>query len=143
MSQGEEIMLLRDADVKPTLDYLEGALGDSLFKTYNALLDLIINEFELSDEWKFYNDGKAWLCKVVDKKKKTIFWLSAWNGFIKISFHFTQKTYEGVFNLDIDLALKDELKKTPFKGKLIALIIDIKSADSFDDLRELIKYKKE
>ena len=37
----------------------------------------MITDFELVAQWRFYIDGKAWFCKVVDKKK-SIFWLSIW-----------------------------------------------------------------
>lgn len=35
--------------------------------------------FQLSPEWRYYNDGKSWLCKMLSKKKN-LFWLSIWEG---------------------------------------------------------------
>ncbi|PKP08994.1 MAG: hypothetical protein CVU09_13085 [Bacteroidetes bacterium HGW-Bacteroidetes-4] len=37
-------------------------------------------------QWRYYNDGKAWLCKV-SYKKKTVFWLSVWEAYFKVAFY--------------------------------------------------------
>ena len=54
-------------------------------------------------EWRYYNDGKAWLCKVVNKKK-TVFWLSIWEHYFKTSFYFTEKHLESIDALNIAYA---------------------------------------
>ena len=60
---------LKDESLFPDDEVLSLALGKS-FPAYEAMIDLF-NKNELVHEWRYYKDGKAWLCKV-QKKKKTI-----------------------------------------------------------------------
>ncbi len=137
-----ETMLLRDPDVVPTEEVLESTLGKKIFTIYKELERLITNdELSLTYSWNYYKDGKSWLCKVVNGKK-TIFWLSAWDGYIKTSFFFTEKIQSGVFDLEIDKNIKQEFKQSKATGKLIPLILDIIEKSQLKDLKEIIKYKK-
>lgn len=141
MKTENQTILLRNAAVEPTDEALKDALGTNLFAVYQELLNITTNDFGLEYGWRYYNDGKSWLFKAVHKKK-TIYWLSVWDGFIKTSFFFTEKTRAGIFDLPINEEIKEVFSKTEAAGKLIALIIDIYQKEQLDDFRELIKYKK-
>ena len=71
---------LKDENKYPDDDLLKSVLNES-FLAYKKLLELFI-KYDMNYEWRYYHDGKAWLCKV-QKKKKTIVWMSAWKGFIQ------------------------------------------------------------
>ena len=141
MKTASSIQLLRIEEVTPTEKVLEEALGKDIFEVYLILMQIIESEFQLEIQWRFYKDGKAWLCKVIDKKK-TISWLSIWDSFIKISFYFTEKTRWGIYDLQINNQIKDKFKKVEAIGKLIPLILDIEKEEELADLAEIIKYKK-
>lgn len=141
MKTASSIQLLRKEEVTPTEKVLEEALGKDIFDVYLMLMQIIESEFQLEIQWRFYKDGKAWLCKVIDKKK-TISWLSIWDGFIKISFYFTEKTRWGIYDLQINNQIKDKFKEVEVIGKLIPLILDIEKEKELADLAEIIKYKK-
>ncbi len=97
----EAKMLVRDPDVFPSDKVLNSIFGDALYKVWESFLETSTSEeYGLSIEWRFYNDGKAWLGKVTHKKK-TICWLSVWEGFFKVSFYFTEKHREGIFGYEI------------------------------------------
>ena len=98
-------MALRDAEIFPSDRVLKDTLGD-VYDVLESFLATITNEaYLLSFEWRYYNDGKAWLCKV-QHKKKTILWLSVWEGFFKVSFFFTEKHLEAIAALDISESIK-------------------------------------
>ena len=141
MKQENQMMLLRDAETEPTAEVLKNALGKEVFSVYKELMKIFTEEFGMDPLWRFYKDGKAWLCKVVFKKK-TILWLSVWESFIKISFYFTKKTRPGIFDLEIEGEIKETFFKTGTIGKLIPLTIDIERREQFKSLKEIIKYKK-
>jgi hypothetical protein len=141
MDSNNKEMLLRDEATEPTDAVLEQALGKELFGVYQELMSLAKNEFELVPEWRFYKDGKAWLCKIV-YKKKTILWLSVWENFIKTGFYFTEKTRLGVLDLEIDPKLKDDFSDAKPIGKLLPLSVDIETKEHLEDLKAIIKYKK-
>ncbi len=91
--------LLRDPAQQPGDKLFREILTEQLYKAYEELLK-IIPESGLSYEWRYYNDGKAWLCKITHKKK-TVAWLSLWENAFKTTFYFTEKTGAGIKSLDI------------------------------------------
>lgn len=137
-----EILLLRESGTIPTEEVLENALGKKVFAVYEELIKTITGaEFELAPEWNYYKDGKAWLCKVI-YRKKTVFWLSAWENHIKTSFYFTEKTRAGIFDLTVDEKIKQDFIETKAVGKLNPLILCIDTPEQLEDLKEIIRYKK-
>lgn len=141
MESDNEKILLREEEIEPTDKVLENALGKELFTIYQEIIQIFTDEFSLEPQWRFYNDGKAWLCKVV-YKKKTILWLSLWENYIKTGFYFTDKTGMGVLELAIDHKIKEVFEVAKPIGKLIPLIIDINQQKQIKDLKELVRYKK-
>ena len=142
MNPNNENLLLREKEIEPTDEVLEKALGKELFTIYQEIIKTFTDEFSLELQWRFYNDGKAWLCKVVHKKK-TILWLSIWENYIKTGFYFTDKTGIGVLELDIDNKIKEVFEVAKPIGKLIPLVIDIDQQNQIEDLKKVVKYMKE
>ena len=141
MSMENQVMLLREPEIEPIDKVLENALGKEVFEVYQELLKIITNEFDLQYEWRFYKDGKSWLFKATHKKK-TIFWLSIWDKFIRIGFYFTEKNRLDVLELPINEAVRTNFDQAKAIGKLIPLIFDIKRKEQLSDFREIVKYKK-
>jgi hypothetical protein len=134
--------ILNNPDLFPNEEVLQGILGNNLYPVYSELNETIrSSEYAIEPEWRFYKDGNAWLYKAVCKKK-TIFWLSVWDEFIKVGFYFTKKTKEGVSALSINEEIKKEFAKTEATGKLIPLILDITDKEQLPDFLEIVRYKK-
>lgn len=135
-----ETMLLKDPTISPTKDVLEDALGRS-FKTYEDLMDTIAGKnYGLLPDWNYYKDGKAWLCKV-QHKKKTVFWLSVWDKYFKLSFYFTVKTSKGINALAIDSSIKNSFKASKPAGRLLPLVINVNKKGQLKDILKIIEYK--
>lgn len=135
------MMQLRDAAIYPTDEVLMDVLGDA-FKVYSLFIETIsIDPLSLSAEWRYFNDGKAWLAKV-QFKKKTILWLSVWDDLFKITFYFTEKNIEAIAGLNISEAIKVEFCKAKPVGRLIPLILEVREIDQMDDLLTLVRFKK-
>ncbi len=135
-----EEILLREQEVFPSEKVLANALGDRI-DVYNELIRLITEtKLGLMPEWRYYNDGKAWLCKVCFKKK-TVFWLSVWKEFIKIGFYFSEKNGLEVMELDISESIKEEFSKSKKIGKLIPLVINMTQKEQIDEIIKISEYK--
>ena len=134
-----EIQMLTDADIYPSEAVLSSALGDCN-QIYQTLIRKL-PEYLIELEWRYYNDGKAWLGKAV-AKKKTVFWLSIWQGFFRISFHFTEKTRAGIHDLPVSDEIKKRIESAPIKGKLVSLVIDVTNPEDLKDIFTLILYKQ-
>lgn len=137
-----ELLLLRDPQLFPSDNVLKEALGDRIYKVLESFLEIVTGKtYHLVIEWRFYNDGKAWLGKVM-YKKKTIFWLSVWEGFFKTGFYFTEKHCESIAALHISETIKETFSKAKPTGRLIPLVIDVNDKDQLDDLFTVIEFKK-
>ncbi len=133
--------MLRDPEVTPTEKLLQEVLGRS-FGAYTELTSRYTeNEYDLQPQWRYYNDGKAWLCKVA-YKSKTVFWLSVWDGFFKTSFFFRDRDCPAILELDIDNSYKNQIETSKTFGKLHPIVLEINNSDHLGDLEKLIKYKK-
>jgi hypothetical protein len=136
-----ETRLLREKEVYPNNEVLEKALGES-FLAFNELMETISNEkYALVPDWRYYKDGKSWLCKV-SNKKKTVCWISVWNKFFKAGFYFTEKTRLGINELNIENKIKEEFSQSKNIGKLIPLVINVFRKEQIDDVLKIIEYKK-
>lgn len=136
-----ERMLLRDSEIYPNEEVIQAVLGLDVFKIYQEFQVTITSKgFSLNMEWNYYKDGKAWLCKV-SFKKKTVFWLSIWDNFFKLSFYFTEKTRLGITNLSIKEQIKYDFQNLIAKGRLIPLIIEVNQLEQLHDIKQIIQYK--
>ncbi len=118
-----DVQLLRDKEMPPGDDVLKNPL-------YLALME------GLQPEWRYYNDGKAWLCKVGDGRK-TIFWFSVWDGFFRASFFFVERHLEGLAALDTEYG---KLEKEC--GKMIPFIFDVRDMQTVAEIRRVAEFKK-
>lgn len=131
--------LLRNPEQIPNKELFEEILSKQLLQTYKEI-EKIIADFGLLIEWRYYKDGKAWLCKITGKKK-TIVWISLWENLIKSSFFFTEKNRSGIESLPIDTKIKTSFSKEKPIGKLIPLILEIDNIAKLDDFKKIIEYK--
>ena len=133
-----ENLILTDPMVNPENDILENALG----KKYNRYKEFInkINAQNLIVEWNYYNDEKSWLGKILNKKKN-LCWLSVWNIGFKLTFYFTEKTINGIYELDIDDGIKNMVQKIKPIGKLLPIILVIENKKTMNDGLKILEYK--
>jgi hypothetical protein len=134
------IQLLKDPDVLPSAEVLEKVLD----KKYPVFREFISNaeseEFKLIPNWRYYKDGKAWLCKIT-LKKKTVVWLSVWSDCFKLAFYFTEKSGGGIPGLKIDDSIKEFYLNHKPIGKLKPVVVEVKMKSQLVDINTLIKYK--
>ena len=136
-----ETPVLREKDIFPSKEVLEIALGDSYLAFEELIQKVTDTQYGLEPVWNYYNDGKAWLCKVCFKKK-TIFWLSVWDKYFKTGFYFTEKTGLGIKELEIDNEIKESFNRNKPIGKLIPLTITISLKEQISDVLKVIEFKK-
>lgn len=129
---------LRDENEYPDDTLLKSILKKS-FDTYKNLLELFIRN-GMNYEWRYYRDGKAWLCKV-QKAKKTIVWMSAWNGYMQTAIYFPEKHIAKVYELDINETIKEKFRTTKNVGKSKPCIFELKYEKMLDDFEKVMMYK--
>lgn len=136
-----EKIMLTDPGIPPTAELLGKILAGS-YPAYEAMMAAVTApECGLEAQWRWYKDGKSWLCKMVFKKK-TIFWLSVWDGFFKTGFYFLERHLQGIMELDIDPELKAALSKARPFGTLYPVTLEMRGKEQTGDLLRLTEYKK-
>lgn len=131
-------MELRDINIYPNETVLEQVLGPA-YEAYQQLIELF-QKHQMTYEWRYYKDSKAWLCKV-EKKKKTIVWASAWNEYIQASIYFPLTLVDKILELDIDEGLKEKINNTANAGKLKPCIFEIRSKEILNDFEKVMELK--
>jgi hypothetical protein len=132
--------LLKDPDQAPTSELLEAEFGN-LYLLYTEMIELLeSDEIGLGIEWRYYKDGKGWLCKIT-RKKKTVVWMSPWQDHLHLGFYFTEKTGAGIPELEIDPTLKESYATADPIGKMKPLTVELKEPGQLQDLRKLLLYK--
>ena len=133
--------MLDDPAVAPDAEVLARVLGKA-YPVYEAVITSVTApDCGIEPQWRWYNDGKAWLCKMV-YKKKTVFWLSVWDGFFKAGFYFLERHCQGIHELDIDPAIKEALTVAKPFGTLYPVTLEMRKGEQIGDLLRIIGYKK-
>lgn len=129
---------LKDEAIYPDESVLKVVLGEA-YSAYVDLLELYkVNEME--PIWRYYHDGKAWLCKV-QKKKKTIVWMSAWKGYMQAAIYVPEKFLDQVYALDINETLKEKFKQSRSMGKSRACIFEVCGREMLVDFEKVMQLK--
>ena len=134
-----EPLVLKDKDLFPESEVLNNVLGDT-FQAYQELNERFAT-LDILPEWRYYNDGKAWMCKL-NFKKKNMGWLHVYNGHFKITFYFTEKHLEAIANLEISEAIKEEFYQTKATGKLLPMTFNITDTSCLKDVLTTLQFKK-
>ena len=142
--------LLRNPDTEPSSEIIAKALGEA-----NDAYLMFVNELANHDiqlQWRYYTDGKAWLAKGLYKwtgvrggqKEKTVFWLSIWDGFFKVTIYIPEKSRADVYNLPLDVEVKRMTADSKQMGKLkyFPIIFDLCSDDMFEAVFSLADFRK-
>lgn len=131
-------VILNDPNVYPDEDILKCELGEN-YEHYLSMLK-IFDTYGLTYTWRYYNDGKSWLCKV-QQKNRTIVWVSAWTDVIKACFYFSSKHIHKVGMLDISECIKEKIPTADNVKKLNPCIFEIKEKDILTDLEKVMNLK--
>lgn len=131
---------LRDENVYPGEEVLRKILG-AAYESYTLLLDLF-DKNGMTHEWRYYRDGKAWLCKV-QLNKRTIVWMSAWSGFMQATMYFPEKYLEKVYGLAIGEGTKRKIESTKNVGKSKPCTFEIRDEAILQDFSKVMELKIE
>jgi hypothetical protein len=132
--------ILSDKNQFPSDEVIFSHLGKTK-PLWLSLFEFIHSDYpEVTEEWKFYQDGKSWLLKV-SKKKKTIFWLSIIKGSFRTTFYFTDKAEEAIMASDISDELKEQYKTGKRYNRIRGLTICYKNKKDIEEAKKLIGIK--
>jgi hypothetical protein len=137
----KEIMALSDKQIIPTDDYIFSILGEKKIYWQSVMKYAFENFKDISGGWNYYNDGKQWLFKLV-QKKKTIFWA----GILKeetfrITFYFGDKAEPIIDDSELPKSIKDGFKTAKHYGAIRGVSIKVFDSSDVDNVLKLIVIK--
>jgi hypothetical protein len=141
---------LRDPAIQP----YSNVISEALKEAYDAYMKFVseLENHDIHMDWRYYTDGKAWLAKGLHhwigvrggQKETTIFWLSIWDGFFKVTFFIPEKVRANALALPLDNVVKQMITDSKQMGKLkfFPLVFDVCSNERFEDVFSLVDFKK-
>ena len=132
--------VLGDRDQLPTEKIIFSHLGKAKILWQSFFKYLHEGHPDLSEEWRYYNDGKSWLMKVT-RKAKTIFWLSVVPGAFRTTFYFTEKAAQAIEGSSLSEDLKEQFKSGKHSGKLRGLTVLFHSSNDIENAKSLLTIK--
>ena len=136
----KEKLVLTDKNVVPGDDLIFSILGDKKILWLKIMRYAHDNYKEITEEWRYYNDGKQWLFKM-QQKKKTIFWIGILKDTFRITFYFGDKAAPLIENSDLPQSIKDDFRITKRFGSLRAITIRMSGPSDLDNIFRLIDIK--
>lgn len=132
-------IVLTDPGITPGNDLVFSIIGDNRVHWQKIMNYLHENHRDVSEVWRYYNDGKSWLFRTL-KKKDTIFWVAVIEGTFRVSFYFGNKADSMIEASDLPEQLKEEYRKTS-QSKFRALSVEINGPTDTEQVIRLIDLK--
>lgn len=137
---GSEEILLTDKTIYPTDDYIFSLISEKKIYWQQIMNHMADVYKDSTGVWNFYNDGKRWLFKMVNKKK-TIFWAAILSGTFRITFYFGAKAEPVIEASDLPQKIKDEFKTAKSYGLIRGVSFLINDSKDVDNVIKLIAIK--
>ena len=133
---------LSDKDEVPDDEVLRRVLGNAK-RVWDAFMEMIAERGALfSGEWRYYNDGKNWLYKLV-KKKKTVCWVSVYPRAFKATFYFPDRAEGLIRASQLKAQYVDQFVGGKRYGKIRGITVTLTRRADLDAVRALIEMKEQ
>jgi hypothetical protein len=135
-----EPIVLNDKSVMPTEKIVFSIIGDKRFLWQKIMNYLHDNYTDISEVWKYYNDGKSWLFRPL-KKKKTIFWIRVLKDTFRIAFYFGDKAEPIIEQSDLPESIKNDFRNAKKFNTIRGISINMTDPSDADIAIKLIELK--
>lgn len=130
-------LALKDRQTIPDETILDNVLGQT-----KPMLDSLLGKTtQVNLIWNYYNDGKAWLGKLM-YRKKNLGWLHVFPGYFKITVYFTEKAAAEVKSLHLSEKTLGNFPDMNHTGRLIPFSVAPESDEDIEDILLLLDFKK-
>jgi hypothetical protein len=135
-----EKLVLSDRDVKPDDNILSSFLGEKMGLWNRLNNEIPIRHLNSSGSWNYYNDGKQWLYKMV-QKKKTLFWAAIYEDAFRITFYFGDKAETVINESDLPASIKDNFKTAKRYGAIRPVSLKVMNDEDLEIVFKLTEIK--
>jgi len=135
-----EKLVLSDKNVQVDDNLLTTILADKMPLWKKLINEISVQHAGSSGSWNYYNDGKQWLFKMV-QKKKTLFWGAIHPDSFRITFYFGDKAEPVLSESHLPQTVKDDFKTAKRYGAIRAISTKIMNNDDLDIVFTLAEIK--
>jgi Protein of unknown function (DUF3788) len=135
-----KVHIMSDKQVIPTEDYIFSILGEKKNLWQGIMKHASENYKEISGSWNYYNDGKQWLFKLV-QKKKTLFWASLLEVGFRITFYFGDKAEPVINDSLLPQSVKEQFKAAKKYGHIRAVTFIVNDYSDVENILKMIEIK--
>jgi hypothetical protein len=135
-----DIPILSEREIIPTDEYIFSLLGDKTVFWKSIVAHATVSYKDTSGIWNYYNDGKQWLFKMV-QKKKTIFWAAIYKDTFNITFYFADKAETLIDSSELPQSIKDGFKTAKKYGAIRPVSIKVFEQSDVENVLKLIAIK--
>jgi len=135
-----EPIVLTDPNVQPTDELVFSIIGENSVYWENLIEHLYEKHLNITEEWRFYNDGKSWLYRAL-QKKKTLYWIGVIKDTFRISFWFGDKAEPIIEASSLPEKIKEEFRNAKRYGKIRAVSIEMRSNEDLQNVILLLELK--
>jgi hypothetical protein len=132
--------VLGDKSIFPSDEILHSIIGDKMVFWQRLISYVKDNYKDITEEWRYYNDGKQWLFKM-QQKKKTIFWASVLKDTFRITFYFGNKAESVIEGSTLPQKVKDGFRDARRFGTLRPISTIVNENQDLDNILKLIDVK--
>jgi hypothetical protein len=135
-----EPIVLTDPTVQPTDEHIFEIIGGNS-KYWEALVEYLYEKhLNITEEWRFYNDGKSWLYKAV-RKKQTLYWIGVIKDTFRVTFWFGEKAEPIIEASTLPESIKEDFRNAKRYGQLRAISIEVRSDDDYANVIRVLELK--
>jgi hypothetical protein len=135
-----EPMVLNDNTVMPNEQIVFSIIGDKRILWQKIMNYLHDNHTDVTEVWKYYNDGKSWLFRAL-KKKKTIFWIRVLEDTFRIAFYFGDKAEPMIEQSNLPESIKIDFRNAKRFNTTRGIAIEMAAVADAENAIKLIELK--
>ncbi len=126
--------------VEPTWEFLGQVLGEKLAWWMQIRAYTLDRYPNISEVWRFYNDGKQWLYRLMHKKN-TICWIAVMADTFRVTFYFPKKAEALIAGSSLPGAVKEEFLNARSYGRIQPITVRMEDASAVELVRQLVDLK--
>ena len=131
---------LTDQSLKPDEQLIISIIGEKYFWWQSIRAHLYENYNDITEEWKYYNDGKCWLFRTLNKKK-TVFWIAVVQDTFKLNFWFAVKAAPVIEASNLAVRIKADFENANRTKIGRGLSVVMTSPTDVEEVKKLIDIK--
>jgi len=135
-----EPIILTDPTIQPTDELVFSIIGENSVYWQQIVDYLYENHFDITEEWRFYNDGKSWLYRAL-RKKNTIYWIGVQKDTFRVSFWLSNKAEPMMKATTLPERIKEEFRSAKRFNASRCVTVIMGSPEDFENVLKLIELK--